>query len=266
MRRFRTAVLTYQKLYALLGVLLLNSPSLCFAEVDSVDAEFPEKPSMVPGTLLGVDRDNWRTFGVSCSSLDDAISRYAEDDRWGTFYGEPDAKIHWTNCLESIEKIKSALEMWKKTRPKVVSIRNSIADRHGKSFPLKPINWGISNHLSNQKNLDKNILYAINVYRPRYRILQKFENQEALFADTEGEWPPVYFIAPGGVVLDEGEYLNAVADYYSYQGVYEYLNRDGFERKAFIFKGHTDSSFRGLYTRAVEARRWIDGKVNTDGM
>lgn len=261
-----TAGYPTQKAGILISVLLLTCSSAGVAEVDSVDAAFPEKPSMVPEKLLGVGRDNWRTFGISCSSLDEEISLYADDDRWGTVFGETSAKMHWVNCLESIQDVKNALRVWKETKPKVFSIRDAIADQHSKEFPLITINRGIANHLRDESTLDKDTLYAIDVYRPRYRILQKFENGEALFVDTEGQWPAVYFVAPDGVSLKEGVYINGVADYYSYRGIAEYLNRDGFERKAFVFKGYTDSKFREVYVRAVEARQWIDGDVSTEGM
>lgn len=247
-------------------VFILVFTSQCLAEINSVDAEFPAKPSLVPDKLLGVKRENWKTFSYACSSLDQDITLYSDRDRWGTVQGVPQAKINWKDCLEAIKTVKTSLVIYADAKKKVEAIRGSISKETGKKFPLNSLNWGISLHVNNEKRLDKTTLYAIDVYGCRHRVLQKFNDGTVLFADTNNRWPPIYFLPPSKVEVKEGSYINAVADFYSFEGIKKYKNRRGFEREALVLKGYRHSDFRKEYVRAIEARQWLKGDVNTKGM
>ena len=240
--------------------------SQSLAEINSVDAEFPEKPSLVPEKLLGVKRENWKTFNNSCSWFDQHLTLYSDQDRWATSQGVPGAKINWKSCLEAINTVKKSLVIYGDAKKKVDAMRDSISKETGKRFLLDSLNRGVSLHINNEKRLDATTLYAIDVYWCRHRVLQKFDDGTALFADTKNKWPPIYLLPPRGVDVKEGSYINTVADFYSFEGVKKYKNKSGFEREALVFKGYRHADFRKEYVKAMEAEQWLEGDVNTNGM
>lgn len=237
------------------------------AWAEAPEIPFPERPSDVPEKIYGVEQENWKTFGVSCSSLSDAISRNKNgNDRWSKSFGEIPAKTHWISCLESIRRVKSALAQWRDLKPEVEGIRDTIAEKHNKEFPLIPLATAIGKHVHGDAKLSRNHLYTINVFRPRYKVIQKLPDGGGLFIDTRGKFPPVYFRPRDGQEIREGVPINQVASYYSFLGTTTYTNRNGFKREAFVFGGYEDKEFRSKYSEAIKAHQWIRGDVNTSGM
>lgn len=112
---------------------------------------------------------------------------------------------------------------------------------------------------------NKKDIYFIDVYENTYVILQKIDDYSALFYDTDGQWPSIFFLATEGRPLKEGVPLNNAADYYTFEGVHTYKNMRGFERQAFIIRGHLDPEFRSNFISFIYTQQWLRDK-NMDGM
>jgi len=245
-------------------IVILFAPSICIAEINSVNAKFPAKPSLVPNVLLGVKRSNWKTFGLSCKLLDETITQYRKDDYWGHFGGDIEGKQDWYDCLKDIKKTQEALRLFRELRPKLLTCRDKIQKHTGKRFPLFTLNYALHKNQHGNYKFNNNTLYAIDI-NSTYRILQLLPSGVGLFCDTDDKWMPILLIPPKNVVLQENSYINQQVDYYSYDGIKTYTNTDGFKKQAFVFKGYRDQEFRRLWIQSVEALQQFKN-ANVKGM
>ena len=213
--------------------------------------------------LLGVPRANWSTFGPSysdCPRLNEWVGgKYTLE--------ESEIEAIFYKCLSDIRFIKSQLSEYNKYRKRL--LENDIPrlkERHpGFNAPRFSLNAMIYKYINDGVYPDKKDIFFIDMYKNTYVILQMIDKNSALFYDTNGQWPSIYFLAPEGRPLKEGVALNNAADYYTFEGVYTYKNRQGFDRQAYIIRGHLDPEFRSNSMSFFYTQQWLKDK-NIDGM
>jgi len=250
------------KLIMVSVITLLSFPS--YAEKNP---EFPSKPSLVPDKIFNVKRQNWKTFSLSCKSLDRNITTYIGRDRWGIMFGEVEGKSDWDECLNDIKNVKKQLKIFRKEIKIVKKLASEISIKENKIFPLDSILRAISNHINNIKPLDKKTIYAIDVFNYHYIAFQVVTDQQVLFIDQENTYPPILLNINKGLIVKERTPISNYADYFTYDGITEYTNSMGFKRQAIVLTGHkSNNGFREAYIKAAKAYQWIDGDVNTKGM
>lgn len=86
--------------------------SVSSAEVTSIDAPIPAKPSAVPDKLLGIPRQEWKILSANCRRFDVrlAVSKEMGFDEWGNFVAHSTALHYWRNCLKEIDQAKHSIQ------------------------------------------------------------------------------------------------------------------------------------------------------------
>lgn len=215
--------------------------------------------------LLGVKKDNWSTFDSGygdCQKLD----KWSKEDQEyfssqnarkskkyltknsGESYTLKESKIETTfySCLSKIQFIKLQVSERKKYRKllKEDDIPRLLKKHQGFNAPKSTLNSMVYKNVNENIYPSKKDIFLIDMYKNTYVILQMTAQTTALFYDTDGKWPSIFFIAPSDRLLKEGVALNNAADYYTFEGVKSYKNRQGFDRQAYIIRGHTDADLR----------------------
>lgn len=279
----------------MLVIIMLAFTSLSFAEDMNAhnkrydyrnEIKMPSDPSQI-NVLLGVDRKNWSTFGSEfgdCHKLNEWLNEDKQNfiaqnkrkskkyltDNEGNNYTKKESDIETTfySCLSDIRFTKAQVVNYKKYRELIKSrdIPRILSKHKGFNEPKYTLRTMIRRNINDNVAPDKKDIYLIDVYRNSYVILQMIDDNTALFYDTQGKWPAIYFIAPDKSKLKEGATINNVADYYTFEGVYSYKNSQGFDRQAYIIRGHLDHDLRTDTINYFYAKQWVDGDVNIDGM
>lgn len=236
--------------------------------------------------ILGVPAKNWSTFGSSFSDCPELYKWSKEKQKYfknqnsrkskkyltnneGKSYTLKESEIETTfySCLSEIRFLKSQVSENKKY--KNIMLKNDIPrllKKHpGFNAPKSSLNSMIYKNISDGVIPNKNDIYFIDMYKNTYVILQKTNNNTALFYDTKGKWPSIYFIASTERALKEKMPINNAADYYTFEGVYTYKNNQGFERQAYKIKGHIDPVFRTNSLSYFYTKQWLKDK-NIKGM
>jgi len=76
--------------------------------ITNVNAPLPITPSQVPDKLLGVNKENWITFSLSCSSLSRNVESRKHYHEWSS---NSITISYWKECLKDITRVKESLEI-----------------------------------------------------------------------------------------------------------------------------------------------------------